>query len=69
MLSLWVTLDKLGRNDAAATAAMIQASSIVQRNRTLNRPRAPKMASTFMAVSVVDEQQQPEPGPGALIGL
>ena len=55
VLSLWVTLDKLGRNDAAATAAMIHSSSMDQRNRTLNRPSMRKMASTSMAASVVDK--------------
>src|SRR5579871_2708371 len=54
VLSLWVTLDRLGRNDAIAIAPTIHASSTDQRNLTLRRPRAPKKASTFMAVSVVD---------------
>ena len=54
VLSLCVTLDRPGSSVAAAIAPTIQVSSIVQRKRTLNRPSALKIASTFMAVSVVD---------------
>ena len=61
VLSLWVTLDRLGSRDAAAMAPTIHVSSIVQRKRTLNRPSALKIASTFMAVSVVDLSAVPVP--------
>ena len=54
VLSLCVMLDRLGRNDAIAIAPTIHASSTGHRNLTLSRPSAPKKASTFMAVSVVD---------------
>ncbi len=54
VLSLCVTLDRLGSKAEAATAPIIHTSSIDQRKRTLMRPSVLKMASTFMAVSVVD---------------
>src|SRR6266704_3210054 len=61
VLSLCVTLDRLGSRACAAMAPMIQVSAMIQRNRTLNRPRALKMASTFMGVSVVDQGCHPVP--------
>src|SRR6266851_174925 len=54
VLSLCVTLDRLGSKAEAATAPIIHISSIDQRKRTLKRPSVLKMASTFMAASVVD---------------
>src|SRR5215813_67091 len=66
VLSLWVTLDRLGSKAEAATAPIIHASNIDQRKRTLKRPSALKMASTFMAVSVVDQSASLSLGPAAL---
>jgi hypothetical protein len=48
VLLLCVTLDSDGRKCAHATATTSQATTMTQRKRTLNRPRAPKTASTFM---------------------
>jgi hypothetical protein len=62
-----VTLDKLGSSDAAAIAPTIHVSSMVQRNRTLNLPSALKIASTLMAVSVVDQAGRAGPALAALI--
>src|SRR5215469_2961580 len=66
VLSFWVTLDKDGKNATAAAAPTTHASSMYHRNRRLNRPRASKMASTFMAEIVVDGDGSPGPGrPGS----
>ena len=45
VLLLWVTLDSDGSCVAAAIAAMIHARTTSHRNRTANRPMAPKIAS------------------------
>src|SRR5258708_35412980 len=61
VLSLCVTLDRLGSKAEAATAPMIHTSSIDQRKRTLKRPSVLKMASTFMAASAVDSTNNHNP--------
>src|SRR5258708_27945435 len=49
VLSLCVTLDRLGSNAQAATAPMIQTSTIHQRQRTPRPPREPQLASTILS--------------------
>src|SRR5262249_35423332 len=56
VLSLWVTLDRLGSNAEAATAPTIHASNIDQRKRTLKRPSALNRAPPSMAGGVVDKR-------------
>src|SRR5258707_15465734 len=49
VLSLCVTLDRLGSKAEAATAPIIHTSSIDQRKRTRIRPSGLKRASAFIA--------------------
>src|SRR5258708_17847668 len=62
VLSLCVTLDRLGSKAEAGTAPVIHTSSIDQRKRNLKRPSVLKMASTFMAGSVGYRTHHHPPG-------